>query len=37
MDFLYIYMSIDIAPKFYSALSLLYNLQIKVTDLEVLC
>ena len=27
-------MIIDIAPKFYSALSLPYNLQVKVTDLE---
>ena len=30
-------MIIDIAPKFYSALSLPYNLQVKVTDLEVIC
>ena len=30
-------MIIDIAPKFYSALSLPYNLQVKVTDLEILC
>ena len=28
---------IDIAPNFYSALSLPYNLQVKVTDLEILC
>ena len=30
-------MIIDIAPKFYSAISLPYNLQVKVTDLEILC
>ena len=30
-------MIIDIASKFYSALSLPYNLQVKITDLEILC
>ena len=28
-------MIIDIAPKFYSAVSLPYNLQVKVMDLEI--
>ena len=30
-------MIIDIGPKFYPAISLPYNLQVKVTDLEILC
>ena len=30
-------MIIDIAPKFYSIISMPYNLQFKVTDLEMLC
>ena len=36
MELLYNWI-IDIAPKFYSTLSLPYNLQVKVTDLEILC
>ena len=30
-------MIINIAPNFYSALSLPYDLQVKVTDLEIVC
>ena len=35
MDLLYVWHDIDIAPKFYSVVSLPYNLQVKVTDLEI--
>ena len=40
MDLLYIwhdYIETRIGPKFYSALSPLYDLEVKVTDLEIVC